>query len=165
MNNKTIPDGMAIHSMMGFFNTFIYLYENYFNKQKPIPFNLSNQVMYSFPYAVNGAFAIEIALKSFMDEKNARQCGHDLKKAFHNNQVPDNVRIAIKNRFTSLLPDRTQEEANFDVTLTKASNLFVQWRYGFQSADSIMVPEYFFELTDSICRVIAELYDRTVTEH
>lgn len=165
LKSNTCPDAMAIHSMIGFFNTFLHLHNSYFSKESPVPRSdilqsSSNKAIYSFPYAVNGAFAIEIALKSLMNETNAKQCSHDIKKAFQNNQIPDNIKISIKKRFYSY----NLTESDFDDTLSKASNLFVEWRYGFQSANNIMVPEYFFELTDSICRVIAELYDRTITE-
>ena len=62
---NSIPDAMAIHSMIGFFYTFLHLHNIYFNKEAPIPCKdllqySANKAIYSFPYAVNGAFAIEI---------------------------------------------------------------------------------------------------------
>ena len=68
LKSNTIPDAMAIHSMIGFFNTFLHLHNSFFSKESSVPCSdilqySANKAIYSFPYAVNGAFAIEIALK------------------------------------------------------------------------------------------------------
>lgn len=108
----------------------------------------------SIPYAVNGAFACELAIKAFLCEKVARKYGHRLSAVFAGNELPQEYKTAVKDYYI----DHGGAESNFYPLLEKLSDVFENWRYFYEkSKSSVTLPDDFNLLVDAFCKAAFRL--------
>lgn len=143
----------AILSAVGFYNIFDGIHQKYFTGSKLPLDEFMNFAAINIPYAVNGAFACEMAFKSVIDEKTAKKLKHDLFKIYNSTHFDKKYREAIENSFVS--KGLTKEA--FDIVLKESSNLFIRWRYFFEHTNSgCSIPENFHQFVSSCVETMVD---------
>lgn len=83
------------------------------------------------PIAINGAFACEIYIKSFLPEGTK---GHKINELYE--QLNDSLRCKIKNITVDWInksfPNNKYDEARFEADIIDMGNSFVEWRYFYE---------------------------------
>lgn len=118
-------------------------------EQELSPINLTITMMniaaYSIPYAVNGALACEIALKSALDLNICRKHLHHIDRLF--NEIDDKYKEVIKRKFL----EKGLVESDFQNVLKESSDLSVDWRYYYEQ-ENVAIPKHFYDLVEAICK-------------
>lgn len=110
----------------------------------------------AIPFIVNGAFAIELYLKTLHMIHSEKKEGHELLELF--NDLPEAVQIAIKqtaNEF--IIKHNLALDTDLRSCLSRINNAFVEWRYLHEGNKEnkprqIPIPEIIF-LLETLSRV------------
>lgn len=143
----------AILSAVGLYNVFDDIHKKYFGNSKINLYQILNFVSANIVYVVDGALACEMAMKSAINENDARHLGHNLNKIYQSSFFDQKYKDAIKKSF--ILKGFTDSE--FDNVLKESSNLFVTWRYFYERSNSgCHVPKYFYEFVTSCVETMVD---------
>lgn len=113
--------------------------DDYMKRHENIPSLLS-------PLVVNGALAVELALKFLIFEKTEScECTHNLKCLFE--QLPGCHKIALKDK---IYKQAHQNEETLNSNLSSISNLFVDFRYSFENSH-IGFSNFFNDFVHIVC--------------
>ncbi len=146
----------AILSAVGFYNAFDEIHKKYYTGSKIQLDEILNFAAISIPYAVNGAFACEVAMKSAINEKNAKTLGHKLLDIYNSKYFSNKYKKAIKDSFIS----KGFSGIEFNCVLTESSDLFYSWRYIYESSKSTCsIPKYFYEFVTSCVETMLDFSD------
>lgn len=114
-----------------------------------MPFQ-ENAIQYVPPYIVNGAFSIELALKSILCENKVDyKREHNLYQLFR--LLPNTFQNEIKLVFEQL--DLSYDMGNFDKDFVLISDSFVEWRYAFEAGTAILHSGVFNRLVTAIAQI------------
>jgi hypothetical protein len=98
---------------------------------------------------VNGAFAVELALKRILEGASGSAVrGHELRKLW--NKLDPSVQSKITPLVCSQIP---LPMSRFDEYLDKCSNTFVDWRYMYEKPDNFTNYLFLFHLANELSKL------------
>lgn len=150
-SNRILQAKLMITECKAFYETF-QMIENNLNNSKE---KFNYDIIWDFPYVVNGAFAVEIAIKFLLVLANidfpTGSKGHDLFKLYSLLKINKNT---IKNDYKKILKLFNEEGYKSDeiiiLNLKSFSKAFNDWRYAF-SKKAVGYNGFFIVFVKTIC--------------
>lgn len=116
------------------------------------------------PAIVNLAFSIELSLKTFIDETEAKKCSHDLRRLFE--KIGGSIQEALMRAIiTQFSQHSTQfDEAVFWEYLDRNKNAFEDWRYYYQRGDVVDIT-FLYDMATVLKNFVEQIKEQLPSEN
>lgn len=109
------------------------------------------------PVVLSCAFSIEVSLKLLiLQETGSVAKGHHIDSLY--NELPDDIRDKLIAHYLSENPGETEKSLNENIV--KHRNIFVDWRYAFESSDPLECsPDFLYSFAYSLSTFVEQNYE------